>query len=183
MTTKAGHIVIGVQHIPVFHDGGFPDPKPYWVVSEPYRSKEMKLLHQLGIKDMLVGHWHNGRIFEREGIHVARCAIDGLVTVGWRIGIRDTHHHSRWKRAHRVCCPAWSEAVKHWLTILAGGRRTAPCGRRRDDSRLHLGPKAAQEKAISAVQGHKTRTSSGFGRENGDHNYFGVLIQPQRDRF
>jgi len=70
---KGGHIVIGVQHIPVFHDGGFPDPKPYWVVSEPYRSKEMKLLHQLGIKDMLVGHWHNGRIFEREGItwHVA----------------------------------------------------------------------------------------------------------------
>ncbi len=34
-------IVIGVQHIPVFHDGKFPDPKPYWVISEPYRSKEM----------------------------------------------------------------------------------------------------------------------------------------------
>jgi len=66
-------VVIGVQHIPVFHDGKFPDPKPYWVISEPYRSKEMKALRQLGIKDMLVGHWHNGRIFEREGItwHVA----------------------------------------------------------------------------------------------------------------
>jgi predicted phosphodiesterase len=66
-------IIIGVQHIPLFHDGRFPDPKPYWVVSEPYRSKEMTLLHQLGIKDMLVGHWHNGRVFEREGItwHVA----------------------------------------------------------------------------------------------------------------
>jgi 3',5'-cyclic-AMP phosphodiesterase len=66
-------VVIGVQHIPVFHDGGFPDPKPYWVVSEPYRSKEMKALRQLGIKHMLVGHWHNGRVFEREGItwHVA----------------------------------------------------------------------------------------------------------------
>jgi 3',5'-cyclic AMP phosphodiesterase CpdA len=68
-----GRIVIGVQHIPVFHDGGFPDPKPYWVVSEPYRSQEMKILRQLGIKHMLVGHWHNGRVFEREGItwHVA----------------------------------------------------------------------------------------------------------------
>ncbi len=68
-----GHIVIGVQHIPVFHDGRFPDAKPYWVVSEPYRSQEMKLLHQLGIRDMLVGHWHSGRVFEREGItwHVA----------------------------------------------------------------------------------------------------------------
>jgi DNA repair exonuclease SbcCD nuclease subunit len=66
-------VVIGVQHIPVFHDGGFPDPKPYWVVSEPYRSKEMKALRQLGIKHVLVGHWHNGRVFEREGItwHVA----------------------------------------------------------------------------------------------------------------
>jgi predicted MPP superfamily phosphohydrolase len=61
-------VVIGVQHIPVFHDGKFPDPKPYWVISEPYRSKEIKALRQLGIKDMLVGHWHNGRVFEREGI-------------------------------------------------------------------------------------------------------------------
>jgi 3',5'-cyclic AMP phosphodiesterase CpdA len=65
--------IIGIQHIPVFHDNHFPDPKPYWVVIDPYRSREMKLLHQLGIKHMLVGHWHNGRIFEREGItwHVA----------------------------------------------------------------------------------------------------------------
>lgn len=66
-------VVIGVQHIPVFHDGRFPDPKPYWVISDPYRSREMKALHELGIKHMLVGHWHNGRVFEREGItwHVA----------------------------------------------------------------------------------------------------------------
>ena len=65
--------IIGIQHIPVFHDGGFPDPKPYWMVSDPYRSKELKILHQLGIRHMLVGHWHNGRVFEREGItwHVA----------------------------------------------------------------------------------------------------------------
>jgi len=69
----AKRVVIGVQHIPVFHDGKFPDPKPYWVVNEPYRSKEMKALRQLGIKHMLVGHWHNSRVFEREGItwHVA----------------------------------------------------------------------------------------------------------------
>ena len=71
--TRAARTIIGVQHIPVFHDRGFPDPKPYWVISNPYRSEEMKLLHQLGIKHMLVGHWHNGRVFEREGItwHVA----------------------------------------------------------------------------------------------------------------
>ena len=70
----ASRIVIGVQHIPVFRDGDFPrDPKPYWVINDPYRSKEMKALHDLGIKDMLVGHWHNGRVFEKDGItwHVA----------------------------------------------------------------------------------------------------------------
>jgi 3',5'-cyclic AMP phosphodiesterase CpdA len=67
------HTTIGVQHIPVFHDHGFPDPKPYWIISEPYRSREMEALRGLGIKHMLVGHWHNGRVFEREGItwHVA----------------------------------------------------------------------------------------------------------------
>jgi len=66
-------VMIGVQHIPVFRDGSFPDPKPYWIISEPYRSREMKLLDQLGIRHMLVGHWHHGRVFEQGGIswHVA----------------------------------------------------------------------------------------------------------------
>lgn len=71
---EQGRIAIGVQHIPVFRDNGFPDVRhPYWVISEPYRSQEMELLHRLGIKDVLVGHWHNGRVFQREGItwHVA----------------------------------------------------------------------------------------------------------------
>jgi predicted MPP superfamily phosphohydrolase len=68
------HVVIGVQHIPAFRDGNFPpDSKPYWVINDPHRSQEMKALHKLGIKDMLVGHWHNGRVFEKDGItwHVA----------------------------------------------------------------------------------------------------------------
>jgi 3',5'-cyclic AMP phosphodiesterase CpdA len=70
---KGKRTVIGIQHIPVFRDGSFPDPKPYWVVNDPHRSNEMKLLHQLGVRHMLVGHWHNGRVFEKEGItwHVA----------------------------------------------------------------------------------------------------------------
>ena len=65
--------LIGIQHVPVFHDNGFPDPKPYWIVSDPYRGREMQVLRALGIKHMLVGHWHSGRVFEREGItwHVA----------------------------------------------------------------------------------------------------------------
>jgi 3',5'-cyclic AMP phosphodiesterase CpdA len=67
-------ITIGVQHIPDFRDHGFPnDPKPYWVVNDPYRSREMDMLHRLGIKHMLVGHWHYGRVFAADGItwHVA----------------------------------------------------------------------------------------------------------------
>ena len=69
-----GKIIIGIQHIPVFRDGNFPpDNKPYWVVDDPYRSREMDILHKLGVRHMLVGHWHNGRVFNREGItwHVA----------------------------------------------------------------------------------------------------------------
>jgi len=70
---KLGGIVVGVQHISPFRDNGFPDAKPYWVVDEPYRWREMDLLKKLKIKHMLVGHWHNGRVFEKEGItwHVA----------------------------------------------------------------------------------------------------------------
>jgi 3',5'-cyclic AMP phosphodiesterase CpdA len=71
---SANHILLGIQHIPVFRDGDFPDPQhPYWVINDPYRSREMELLHKLGIKHMLVGHWHIARVFDHDGItwHVA----------------------------------------------------------------------------------------------------------------
>jgi 3',5'-cyclic AMP phosphodiesterase CpdA len=71
---RDGNIVIGIQHIPAARgDNMPPDRKPYWVVSEPYRSRELNLLHRLGVRHMLVGHWHVGNIFERDGIvwHVA----------------------------------------------------------------------------------------------------------------
>jgi 3',5'-cyclic AMP phosphodiesterase CpdA len=70
----AGAIVIGIQHIPAFRGNNLPpDNKPYWVVNEPYRSRELALLHKLGIQHMLVGHWHVGTVFEHDGItwHVA----------------------------------------------------------------------------------------------------------------
>ena len=69
-----GSIIIGIQHIPVFRGDNLPaDNKPYWVVNDPYRSRELALLHKLGIKHMLVGHWHVGTVFARDGItwHVA----------------------------------------------------------------------------------------------------------------
>jgi 3',5'-cyclic AMP phosphodiesterase CpdA len=71
---RGGNIVIGIQHIPAFRGDNLPaDSKPYWVINEPYRSREMALLHRLGVRHMLVGHWHVGTIFQRDGItwHVA----------------------------------------------------------------------------------------------------------------
>jgi 3',5'-cyclic AMP phosphodiesterase CpdA len=71
---EKGNIVIGIQHIPAFRDDKLlRDPKPYWVINEPYRSREMALLHKLGVRHMLVGHWHVGETFERDGVtwHVA----------------------------------------------------------------------------------------------------------------
>ena len=42
-------------------------------MSDPYRSHEIDILHKLNVKDMLVGHWHNARVYNWEGInwHVA----------------------------------------------------------------------------------------------------------------
>lgn len=69
----SGNIVIGIQHIPAERSSVLPDPKPYWVINEPYRSKELDLLHRIGVRHMLAGHWHVGNVFERDGItwHVA----------------------------------------------------------------------------------------------------------------
>ena len=67
-------IIIGIQHIPAYRaENLLPDNKPYWVITDPYRSREMDLLHKLGVKHMLVGHWHVGGVFERDDItwHVA----------------------------------------------------------------------------------------------------------------
>src|SRR5579859_2118906 len=71
---RRGGIVIGIQHIPAARgDNMPPDPKPYWTISEPYRSREIAALHRLGIRHMLAGHWHVGTVFERDGItwHIA----------------------------------------------------------------------------------------------------------------
>jgi DNA repair exonuclease SbcCD nuclease subunit len=63
-----------VQHVPISRDGNFPnDPKPYWTIQEPYRTRELELLHRLGVKHVFLGHWHAGRVYEADGItyHVA----------------------------------------------------------------------------------------------------------------
>lgn len=71
---RSGKIVIGIQHIPADRAPNLlHDNKPYWVINEPYRSREINLLHNLGVRHMLVGHWHVGVVFQADGItwHVA----------------------------------------------------------------------------------------------------------------
>jgi hypothetical protein len=50
-----------------------PDDKPYWITQEPYRSEEIYLLQRLGVRHMLVGHWHKAVVFDQHGFthHVA----------------------------------------------------------------------------------------------------------------
>ncbi len=69
-----GGVAIAVQHVPAERDHGFPnDPKPYWVVNDPWRSREGDALKKLGVHDVLAGHWHDGRVFNAGGFtwHVA----------------------------------------------------------------------------------------------------------------
>ncbi len=67
-------LVFVVQHVPISRNAGFPrDPKPYWTVQEPYRSRELELLHRLGVRHVFLGHWHTGMVYQADGIayHVA----------------------------------------------------------------------------------------------------------------
>ena len=62
-------VVLAMQHVPVLKDGDFPkDPKPYWTVPEPNASREIDIFKKLGIRDVLVGHWHDGRVFKAQVI-------------------------------------------------------------------------------------------------------------------
>jgi len=69
-----GTVAIAMQHVPAERDGAFPnDPKPYWTVNGDYKKREERLLKQLGVHDILAGHWHDGRVFDAGGFrwHVA----------------------------------------------------------------------------------------------------------------
>ena len=70
---KPGVVRIAVQHVPVSSGGQAPDARPYWTAQEPYRSREIELLHLLGVKDVLAGHWHKAALFAADGFthHVA----------------------------------------------------------------------------------------------------------------
>ena len=71
---KRGRLIFAMQHEPLDRAGDFPtDGKDYWTIQEPYRSREIDLLHRLGVKHIFVGHWHKGEVFSAHDIteHVA----------------------------------------------------------------------------------------------------------------
>ncbi|HXS67434.1 MAG TPA: metallophosphoesterase [Candidatus Polarisedimenticolia bacterium] len=81
-----GKVAIAVQHIPLFRDQNFPDAKPYWTINEPYAQRELDLFHKLGIKNLLAGHWHNGRVFENKGITIHVAPATSWLPLGGRLG-------------------------------------------------------------------------------------------------
>jgi 3',5'-cyclic AMP phosphodiesterase CpdA len=81
-----GDVVIAVQHISLFRDQGFPDAKPYWVVNAPYGQREAELLRGLGVKHLLAGHWHTGRVFNEDGITVHIAPATSWLPFGGHLG-------------------------------------------------------------------------------------------------
>ena len=86
--TSTGKVAIAVQHIPLFRDDGFPrDPKPYWTVNDPYAQREADLLHKLGVKHLLAGHWHVARVFEKDGITIHVAPATSWLPLGGELGL------------------------------------------------------------------------------------------------
>lgn len=67
--------VIAVQHVPPDRSSPqiSPDDRPYWILHDPWRSRELNALRKLGVKDILAGHWHQGTVYQTDGFtyHVA----------------------------------------------------------------------------------------------------------------
>jgi 3',5'-cyclic-AMP phosphodiesterase len=84
-TTKS-KVVIAAQHIPLFRDGDFPKNNAYWIVGAPYAQLETNLLHKLGVKHLLAGHWHIGRVFEQDGITIHAAPATSWLPMGGQLG-------------------------------------------------------------------------------------------------
>jgi 3',5'-cyclic AMP phosphodiesterase CpdA len=81
-----GDVTIAVQHIPLYRDKHFPDAKPYWVVNPPYAQREADLLRRLGVKHLLAGHWHTGRVFSENGITIHVAPATSWLPFGGQLG-------------------------------------------------------------------------------------------------
>ena len=84
-----GGVTIAVQHVPLDRGDGFPqehDPKPYWTTQEPYRSREIDLLHRAGVRDMLSGHLHHEAIYKADGFTIHLAPAIGYPIGGGEVG-------------------------------------------------------------------------------------------------
>jgi 3',5'-cyclic AMP phosphodiesterase CpdA len=109
--TTTGKVVIAVQHIPLFRDDGFPrDPKRYWTVNAPYAQREAELLHQLGVKHLLAGHWHVVRVFEEDGITIHVAPATSWLPLGGELGF-EIHTVTKDGEVHSEFVPLASPTV------------------------------------------------------------------------
>lgn len=81
-----GKVVIAVQHIPPYRDNAFPDNNAYWIVNAPYAQREADLLYKLGVKHLLAGHWHIGRVFEKNGLTIHVAPATSWLPFGGKLG-------------------------------------------------------------------------------------------------
>lgn len=80
-------VAIAVQHVPDERDGGFPkDSKPYWTVNGEYKQREEQILKKLGVHDILVGHWHDARVFDAGGFRWHVAPATSWSTFGGKLG-------------------------------------------------------------------------------------------------
>ncbi len=80
------NVLIAAQHIPLYLDNGFPSSNPYWTVNPPYDQSESNLLASLGIKHLLAGHWHNGRVFTKNGLTIHAAPATSWLPNGGQLG-------------------------------------------------------------------------------------------------
>ena len=57
-TVRPGQIALAFQHVPLYFSDRMPERRPYWVINEPYFSRELAEFRRLGIRHLFVGHWH-----------------------------------------------------------------------------------------------------------------------------
>lgn len=82
-----GNVVIAMQHVPDERDGGFPnDSKPYWTVNGEYKRREENILKRLGVHDVLVGHWHDARVFDAAGLRWHAAPATSWSPFGGKLG-------------------------------------------------------------------------------------------------
>jgi hypothetical protein len=55
-------------------------------VDGPYAQHEVELLHGLGVKHLLTGHWHTGRVFNQDGITIHVAPATSWLPFGGQLG-------------------------------------------------------------------------------------------------